>query len=1244
MEIRPSQKSSVTSLQAAHSLHPNLDENRISAVIPAESTFNISPEERINLTDKQILENHLKPFLEKKYSDFFTANSSLGLKLREKFYMENKEDFSGYSSLIADFPEDKYGARLKSLVGDLGSAYKNINEKGIFVDYLSFLTKMVKTYSKQALQDNGSLHYSNLQSPELAKLLLNIYAELSPSKDSHSDPVLAGRRQAQLESMLITNLNHILYDDEMNKSLEKLLKANHREASDLGVVFSFRKGSVDLPSDLDPSRKANSSQDLLAKPVINFYRNSAQLDSIEEQALSKFNTLHPNSLFEMRGDPQATFSSLEVKGSPLHLNKDTLVDMIDLLNQLNSSTNLKFNTGVSLKIPFTDEVLLTSDLSKTLQAQLEAKTIQSNQQISLGNNPTIFENLQKYLDEDRMLIFQDLPLLANLNNRKISERIAPIQVNTFFNQSLLIKALANLRFDNKGKLANQLNFDQLKEHIIPDQDFIEKLANVIVKPFSHPAQRFMQEIYNSIIQVAKVPELKPTIDQLTNENCLPAFNPRFISKMIKNFIQNKDERKLLVQLNHRLAGKTFLKEIFEINDDKLFELIKLAIRPDSSQSRSLIATQLNLSEPIQLKSLFKFADLLDQNILQDTSLRDLFINKLERLDFYDFAQEALKTQADIPKPLFEKILKTKVENLPDSATALLKILKDNPVVNRNNLQLFNSLRWSKSEFKDLDRELFALKPDGNRVFSGESGPLVFHDMRPFISEINIYDFLGIIEQAKNNQRFSAEQIRLNLDLKLIKYPDEARDYLFQARAENKPPIPVQSFIEDPTSLEKHMFLEDIFQIKLKPFSLPIDNDSRKSFLERLRDLDPVSKEKVFFAMKIPNKQILTELIQSKIFPVNLQDHLLERFSTKPESCLVLANQAFSGKAREDLLFRIIGANKDDVRPVVNNLNTAFSNNLNSNEGVFLRDFIVKAGNSKENTLLTGKLLEYLPDLELTPQDILDIFTNLKYISSKSLNTILENPKFPFESKLHLLEKVFNPEISPHSHLNVIFEIKKGRLLTDVSSAAIPKNQNLSSTLEALAKMPSETHAKVLDHLKLSSADHLQQLCDTELVSNQDRTRFIKSIGTFDKDFLAYLAHEKLSDDSKQHILKIAYLQNKSALAEFFSINKPDLRIKKQLISFMQRNASLIEYLPSFGFSLDEMKKIVEGLGQIDPRNYKNIFFSNGGDGILKSKPLPDEVVILLTQHALQDTNNGEQFIKFVINNEDKLNKIVLENF
>ena len=179
---------------------------------------------------------------------------------------------------------------------------------------------------------------------------------------------------------------------------------------------------------------------------------------------------------------------------------------------------------------------------------------------------------------------------------------------------------------------------------------------------------------------------------------------------------------------------------------------------------------------------------------------------------------------------------------------------------------------------------------------------------------------------------------------------------------------------------------------------------------------------------------------------------------------------------------------------------------------------------------------------------------------------------------------------------------------------------------------------------MSSADHLQQLCDTELVSNQDRTRFIKSIGTFDKDFLPYLAHEKLSDDSKQHILKIAYLQNKSALAEFFSINKPDLRIKKQLTSFMQRNASLIEYLPSFGFSLDEMKKIVEGLGQIDPRNYKNIFFSNGGDGILKSNPLPDEVLILLTQHALQDTNNGEQFIKFVINNEDKLNKIVLENF
>jgi hypothetical protein len=37
----------------------------------------------------------------------------------------------------------------------------------------------------------------------------------------------------------------------------------------------------------------------------------------------------------------------------------------------------------------------------------------------LSRNPTIFENLQKDLDKDRMLIFKDLPLPVNLNNRKI---------------------------------------------------------------------------------------------------------------------------------------------------------------------------------------------------------------------------------------------------------------------------------------------------------------------------------------------------------------------------------------------------------------------------------------------------------------------------------------------------------------------------------------------------------------------------------------------------------------------------------------------------------------------------------------------------------------------------------------------------------------------------------------------------------------------------------------------------------
>jgi hypothetical protein len=1221
---------------------PNLNENAVPSPIPAETTFKILPTERINLTDKQILDNHFKPFLAEKYPDFFRIDSMPSLELRRQFYADNKKDFSDYRNLMAAFPSDKYEARLKLLVNDLRLAYDSVSEKGIFVDYLSFLTKMVKTYPESGVQKKGSIHYSDLQSPELAKLVLNIYAELSLGKASDSDPILAHRRQAQLESMLITNLNHILYDDEMNKSLDELLKANHREASDLGVMFRFRQGYGDLSTELDPNQKSNSAQDLFAKPVINFYRSSVDLDLLEQQALNKFNKVYPSNHLEMILDAKTTLSSLEVKGLPLHLNKNVLVDMIDLVTQLNSSTNLKFNTGISLKIPFTEDVLLISDLSKELQSKVKAKTIQHDEIIGLGNNPTIFENLQKYLDKDRMLIFKDLPLPVNLNNRKIADRAAPIQVNTFFNQSLLIKALANLRFDNRGKLANQLNFDRLKEHLIADKDFVDKLANVIVEPFSAQAQRFMQEIYNSIIQTEKISKLKPVIDQLTNENCLPAFNPKFISKMIKNFIGEKEERNLLVKLNNRLQGKTFLKEVFEMTDDKLFELIKLAIKPDSPESRSFIETILNLSEPIQLKSLFKFANLLDSKILIDSPLRDLFVNKIEKMNFHDFAEEALTTSASIPPELFEKILKTKVEKLPDSAIELLEILENNYIVNRDNLKLFNSITWSRPRFSDLDDKLFSQNTVGSRRFSDELGPLVFHNLQPFISEIGVSDFLQIIEQAQD-QGFSAKPFRIKLNLQRIDYP-EANDYLFHACAENESPIPIQPQVEDKGSLEKDMLIEDIYKIKLKSFSLPINSESRKSFLDRIKDLDPVSKAKIFSAMKIPNKQILAELINSNIFPIELHDRLLERFSAKPENCSTVFNQAFSLEARESLLLRIIEVNKENLSLAVNNLNRFLLNNSDSNNVNFIKDCIIKAGNNERSTRSAGKLLEYLPDLKFSSREILDIFTNLKHISSKSLNTILEKPEFPFESKLYLLDKVFNPETTSRSHLNVIFETKKGRLLTKVSSVVIPKNQNLSSTFETLAKMPSETHAKVLDHLKLSSADHLRQICDTELLSHQDRARFIKSIGTFDKDFLPYLAHEKLSDDSKQHILKIAYLMNKSALAEFFSINKPDLMIKKQLTSFMQRNASLIEYLPSFGFSLDETKKVAEGIRQIDPQNYKNIFLTKDDNKSLKLNPLPDEILRSLTQQALQDTKNGEEFIKFVISNEDKLNKVVRETF
>jgi hypothetical protein len=552
------------------------------------------------------------------------------------------------------------------------------------------------------------------------------------------------------------------------------------------------------------------------------------------------------------------------------------------------------------------------------------------------------------------------------------------------------------------------------------------------------------------------------------------------------------------------------------------------------------------------------------------------------------------------------------------------------------------MAWSRPKFRDVDDKLFSQTQNivGSRRFSDELGPLVFHNLQPFISEIGIGDFLQIMEQAQD-QRFSIKPFRIKFNSQHIDYP-EANDYLFHACAENESPIPIQPQVEDKGSLEKDMLIEDIYKIKLKPFSLPIDSELRKSFLGRIKDLEPVSKAKVFLAMKIPNKQILTELINSNIFPVELHDRLLERFSTKPENCSMVFNQAFSSEARESLLLRIIEVNKENLGPVVNNLNKFLLNNSNPSNTNFVQDFIFKAIEAKGYALSTGKLVNYLPDLKFSPDKVLDVLQRLKHIGSRSLNMILANPRFSVESKLHLLERVFSPKTSSGSGLNIISETKKYTLR--VSSVLIPENQDLSSTFQTLAKMPSETHGKVLDRLKLSSADHLRQICDTELLSNQDRARFIKSIGTFDKDFLPYVGNKKLSDDSKQYILQKAYEQNKPGLVDFFSVNKQDADIKKPLASFVQRNASLIEYLPSFGFSLDEMKKMVEGIRQIDPRNYKNIFLTKDDNKSLKLNPLPDEILKLLTKHALEDIKNGEQFIKFVISNEDKLNKVVRETF
>ena len=93
-------------------------ENDEIAVISSTTMFNIAPEERLNLTDKQILDR-LERFLGKKYPDFFPNNSVPGSELKEKFYKDIEKDFSSCSSLIPDFPPEEYNPKLNSFFDEI---------------------------------------------------------------------------------------------------------------------------------------------------------------------------------------------------------------------------------------------------------------------------------------------------------------------------------------------------------------------------------------------------------------------------------------------------------------------------------------------------------------------------------------------------------------------------------------------------------------------------------------------------------------------------------------------------------------------------------------------------------------------------------------------------------------------------------------------------------------------------------------------------------------------------------------------------------------------------------------------------------------------------------------------------------------------------------------------------------------------------------------------------------------------
>lgn len=1177
--------------------------------------FELSAQERQSLTDSQIMKR-AEGFLAKKYPDFFTKSLS-------------------HPSSVPEFTKE-FPRNFKFLVNDLKSIYKLVQNKGIFVEYLNSLTKMTKSYSQNDAANQGSPKFSNLNSPEYASFLLDIYADLK------------GNKQQQLitESILITNLDHILHDASMNKKLEALLGDNHRKASDLGLLFHFRKGYGDLADELNPAAKASSAHDLLFKPEFILERSVSDADVIERQSINKFKQNNPLSPIVFSEDKHLGFTSLEFQGPAMHLNKELMIDLIHLVNGLNFSPNIKANLGLSFKMPFDDNVLLTSDLSEDTQIKLKENSLKSFDQVKF-RNPTIFENLKGTLDKDKMLAFENLPLVNAQHSKKIKDRTAPLQIGNFINQALLLKAMAQIRFDNKGKLANHLSLNELQGNLSSKSSYVDDFAALILDPNSKESQTFLEEIYTSISQIKDLGNLKIAIKQLANEQCLPPLNPKFINKMVKSFIGDRGEQSLLIKLNQRLQGKAFKKEIFEMNDEKLLGLLQFALKPDSPQTKSLIKTRLDLSEPIELKSLFNFSSLLKPEILTDRGIVDLFIDKLDKkISFEDFAEKVLLAKDDIPKDIFEKIFTKKVEAAPDVGQKLLKILNQHSLINQNNLDLFHKIVWgSRPKFSYVDDELFSSESPSKREFRSELGALKFHYIQPFIPSINIVNFLDIVEQVKlRGESILKEPFRIKFDLKKVEYPDlENSDYIFQSKAENKQPIPEQPLIENQSSLMQEMFLEDLAKIRIKSFSLPREEQPRASLLNRISALDEGAKEKIFLAMKIPDGAILNELLKAGIFPAKLHDRLIERSTGSPRNIASIFNSAFSFQARENLLLKIINENRNNINPVIKELNKHLSKNTNSRNNAFLETTMSKIGSQADYVRGLGRLLEHLPELTMQDSQVQTILKSIKYIEAKSLNAILAKPSFAISNKLNLLERVFRSELGIHDALKRLLVEQKDRrdkeYTVPINKILIPEGSKMSSVIDTVKTMPSEIQNMMMNHLEIKSGKQLGEVYSNAKLSDLDREKLGKTIKAFDEELLPYLSKNGLSSDVKRHIINLAQQQKQhKVLFNFIENNKDNTLVREAVLDFVKQKANYLEYLPRWGFSAAEIKQLTQNLKKIDPNNYPKLFLTNTSNNL--ANKIPDESLALMTKFALAEKENVEAFLKFVIDNEAKLNPVV----